>query len=411
MNEEGSVMDHEWLDAPIGIDAYRWVTRGSCRTLLAVVHSMVSCHRLLDVVDLVESDPRVQVVFTVAPDVFNAGVERHLHRLGALVIPWAQAIRETFDMALAASQGCLYSIHAPLMVMAHGAGHARMMHPPRAGGHRTRQPVVYGLDAPRLTRDGRVLASAIVLTHQSEREILRRQCPEALPAAVVTGDICFDRLSAGVAQRRRYRRHLGVGDGERLVVVSSTWGRDGAFGGTPDLLPRLMDGLPDGRLAALLHPAVWGAHGRRQVEAWTRDCREAGLILPDPGDDWRALIAAADAVIGDHGSVTAYAAGIGSPVLTLSGPRPHPAAPGSAQEYVMSHAGRLDLAAPIDAQVAAARPLDADRVTSLLTSHPGQAGRRLRRAIYRLLRLSEPGRHRPVRPVPAGEPVRLDAAS
>jgi hypothetical protein len=404
-------MDHEWLDAPIGIDAYRWVTRESCRTLLAVVHSIVSCHRLLDVVDLVESDPRVQVVFTVAPDVFNDGVERYLHRLGALVVPWSQATRETFDVALAASQGGLHSIHAPLLAMAHGACHAKVMPTPGATGRSARGSVVYGLDAPRLVRDGRVLASAIALAHQSEREVLRRQCPEALPAAVVTGDICFDRLTASVAHRDIYRRHLGVGDDEHLVVVSSTWGRDGAFGGAADLLPRIMDRLPDGRIAALLHPAVWGAHGRRQVKAWTRDCREAGLILPDPSDDWRALIAAADMVIGDHGSVTAYAASIGSPILIVSARWPHLAARGSAQAYVMDRASRLDLGRPIDAQMSAARPLDIARVASLLTSHPGQASRRLRRVIYRLLRLIEPGMHRPAAPVPMGRPGRMDVPS
>jgi hypothetical protein len=395
-------MDHEWLTVPIGIDAHRWISRAGCRTVLVVVHSIVSCHRLLDVVDLIESDARVQVVFTVAPDVFNGGVERYLRDLGALVVGWPQAIREPFDLALAASYGGLHELHAPLVVMAHGAGHSKVVRPPRQGGPLVGEPAVYGLDTQRLIRDGRVLPSAIVVAHDAEREVLRRQCPDALPAVVVTGDVCFDRLAASMPLRPEYRRALQVGDAQTLVVVSSTWGRDGTFGGIPDLLPTIVDALPADRfrVAALLHPAVWGAHGRRQVQAWTRDCREAGLILPDPTDDWRALIAAADRLVGDHGSVTAYAAAVGVPVLRLGTARSSRPARESAQAFVLRHAGRLDLRRPLRPQLLAARPLDAARVAGVLTSHPREASGRLRSMIYRLLRLPEPGQHRQATPVP-----------
>ena len=119
---------------------------------------MASCHRLLDIVDLVESDARVQTVFTVAPDVFNAGVAAHLERLGALVVPWQQAVREPFDLAIAASHGGLHELHAPVMLVAHGAGRSRLVRPPAFGGLPVAEPSVYGLDAPRLVRDGRVVA-------------------------------------------------------------------------------------------------------------------------------------------------------------------------------------------------------------------------------------------------------------
>ncbi|MDI5940006.1 hypothetical protein QLR68_18030, partial [Micromonospora sp. DH15] len=88
----------EWSASPIGIDASRWVSRSGCRTVLVVAHTITSCQRLLDVIEYVESDPRVQLVFTVAPDVFNPHVRRFLDRLGALVLPWHQAVREQFDL-------------------------------------------------------------------------------------------------------------------------------------------------------------------------------------------------------------------------------------------------------------------------------------------------------------------------
>jgi hypothetical protein len=394
-------MDHDWLDAPIGIDSDRWVSRTCSRTLLVVVHSLVSCLRLLDALDVMESDERIQVIFTIAPDVFNSGVAGHLRELGALVLSWAQATRETFDLALAAAYGGLHQIHAPLIVMAHGAGYGKTVRPPASGGPLLENPVVYGLDAQRLVRDGRVVPSAIILAHRAERDILRAQCPDALPAAVVAGDITFDRLVASIAHRQDYRRSLDVGDQQTLVVVSSTWGPDGVFGGVPDLLPGLMDQLPADRfrVAALLHPAVWEAHGRRQILAWTGDCRAAGLILPGPTTDWRALVVAADQLVGDHGSVTAYAASVGVPVLLLGGHGRTPA-PHSAQELIANEAVRLDLDRPLAAQLRAARPLDAGRVAGLLTSRPGRAGADLRRLAYRLLRLRAPAQHRRIAPVP-----------
>lgn len=393
---------HDWLPTPVGIDAVRWLTRTGCRTVLGVVHTIASCHRLLDVVDHIESDPRVQVVFTVAPDAFNHGVAHHLRQLGALVLPWTQATNQHFDLALAAASGGLHEVHAPLVVMAHGAGRGKLTRARPHGGPVVSRPAVYGLDAQRLTRDGRVLASALVLSHDNERQVLQRQCPEALAVAVVAGDPCYDRLVASVTWRDRYRHALGLADGQELVVVASTWGRDGLFGNAPDLLPRLMDQLPAAgfRVAALLHPAVWGAHGHRQVRAWLRECREAGLILPDPTQDWRALVVAADHLIGDHGSVTTYGAAIGRPVLHL--PTPPGVAvtsAGSAQDLVAATAGRLDPDRPVLAQLRAARPLDQQAVAAALTARPGQAGLLLGRTIYRLLGLASPGRHRRARPV------------
>src|SRR5512142_2983094 len=137
---------HDWRPAPVGSDAQRLITRVGCRNVLVVVHTIVSCHRLLDVIDHIESDPRVQLVFTVAPGAFHHGVDGHLRRLGALVLPWAQATRESFDLAIAAAYEGLHEIHAPLMMMAHGAGHGKLAALRASGGPLLARRPVYGLD-------------------------------------------------------------------------------------------------------------------------------------------------------------------------------------------------------------------------------------------------------------------------
>ncbi|GAB3816771.1 hypothetical protein [Micromonospora zhanjiangensis] len=375
-----------------------------------MAHTIASCHRLLDVIDLLESDPRVQLVFTVAPDVFNHQVQRFLDRSGALVLPWHQAARERFDLGLAAAHGGLHQLHAPLLLMAHGAGHGKRVRPGPYGGPVLADPPVYGLDAQRLIHGGRVLPTALALSHDQELEVLRRQCPEAVEAAVVVGDPCADRLVASLPWRRDYRRGLGLGERQELVVVSSTWGRDGVFGRWPDLLPQLMTQLPPDRyrIAALLHPAVWDAHGHRQIRAWLRDCLDSGLLLPDPTEDWRGPVVAADHLIGDHGSVTAYAAAIGCPALLLPGLRSVPAA-GTPQHLLAASASRLDPRRPLPPQLSRAAGVDRQAMMAALTSRPGDAGVLLRRTMYRLLQLTEPGRHRKTGPVPVPGPGRWRA--
>ncbi|MZD04412.1 hypothetical protein GTW43_04860, partial [Streptomyces sp. SID5785] len=162
-----------------------------------------------------------------------------------------------------------------------------------------------------LAEDGTPVADALVLSHPEQDERLRGVCPEAAHTGIVAGDPCWDRLLAARPLRERYRRALGVPPGRRLVLLSSTWGPDALFGDggddvLPSLLPRLTSELPlDAyRCAAVLHPNVWHGHGPGQVRAWLDRARRAGLALIDPLHGWRQALLAADAVIGDHGSVT-----------------------------------------------------------------------------------------------------------
>ncbi|GLZ31941.1 hypothetical protein Lesp02_41290 [Lentzea sp. NBRC 105346] len=384
----------EWLQVPVGLDAPRWVTRPGLLTVLVVVHTVTSGQRLLEAIELVERDARVQVVYTRAPDVFANGVDDFLDATKGVVLSWEQAIRERFDLAVAAAYGGLPQLHAPLVVMPHGAGYGK------TSGDGA---VVYGLDAQRLTHNGKLLAEAVVLSHEHQLDVLRAQCPSAVDAAVVAGDPCYDRMIASLPHRDRYRADLGVGPGENLVVVSSTWGTQSLFARFADLVPRLLDELPSRHcVAALMHPAVWFGHGERQVRAWLADSADAGLKVIGPHVDWRAVLVAADHVVADHGSVGVYAAAIGRPVL-LAEPAPHAVTSGgSAQDVLRRNAVTCRMDRPLRGQLEEAhdRAEDLrDLVAGLLTSCPGRSTALIREAMYRLLGLSVPGKHRAPEPV------------
>ncbi|MCG8919044.1 hypothetical protein L6E12_25005 [Actinokineospora sp. PR83] len=392
--------DQEWVSVPVGIGAERWVTRGGCKKVVVAVHTVVAGQRLLDVVDLVEQDPQVQVVYTRAPDVLGGGVERFLRTIGALVIPWQQAIRERFDLCLAASCGGVEKLHGPLVLLPHGAGYGK-----RLDG----DGPVYGLDAQRLTHDGRVLPSLLVLSHEGQRETLARQCPEAVGVAEVIGDPCYDRMALSTGNRQAYRDAFGLAAGQELVVVTSTWGPDSLFSRDSGIFARLTGELDPRRflVAAAIHPAVWSGHGHRQVRAWL--ARAAGLVLVEPERDWRPAVVAADHVVGDPSSTMVYAAAIGRSVLPVPGGDRNTAA-GSPQHRIgtTAPAWRTDRTARSQLHRAAAAldPALGARVVGDLTSRPGAAHRVLRERLYRLLDAPMPGRHRrpdPV-PVPTAEP-------
>ncbi|MFD9891561.1 hypothetical protein ACFWY9_19670 [Amycolatopsis sp. NPDC059027] len=99
------------------------------RTVLAIVHNITAATRLFDVVALYAGDHRIQTVFTCpGSSAFTAGTEEYLRGRGVPVLPWPDAIRMTFDWAIAASWGGdLHEVRAPLTVVPHGMGYNKFL--------------------------------------------------------------------------------------------------------------------------------------------------------------------------------------------------------------------------------------------------------------------------------------------
>ncbi|OKI36598.1 hypothetical protein A6A25_21225 [Saccharothrix sp. CB00851] len=374
--------------------------------MLGVVHNVTSATRLFDVLPLVATDPRIQVLFTcTGSSAFTPGTAEHLADLGVQAIDWAQAERTPFDLAIASSYGGpLERLNAPLAVLPHGMGYNKYLKPetgnrkPETGN---RKPV-FGLSPEWLTHDGRLIPSSVILSHTEQLDRLRLSCPQAVPAAVVAGDPCFDRMLAGVPLRATYRAALGVRSGQRLVVVSSTWGPGSLYDRAADVVRRLRLELPldEYRIALALHPNTWFGHSPWQVGMWLDECARAGVVVLPPEEGWRAALVAADVVVGDHGSVTFYGAALGRPVL-LAAAAPDAVDPASAVGRFIDKADHLALDRPLRDQLDAARMSDElAGIAALVSSVPGRAAPLLRTEFYRRLRLDEPPEEPEVRTVP-----------
>ncbi|WP_442805283.1 hypothetical protein [Streptomyces sp. GMY02] len=391
------------------------------RRVLLVVHNVTSAGRLLDLVPLFHDDFRVQLLVTsTGSSVFQGGIQELFAELELPVLPWEQALSTPVDLAVSASFGGeLAQIKGHLSVISHGVGYTKRLGKPGAGsrepgagsrepGAGSREPT-FGLSSEWLLDEGEPFVDGLVLSHPEQLERLARVCAPAVPAAVLAGDPCFDRMLAAVPYRERFRRALGLRRGQRLVVLNSTWNPEGLFGSgggqdvLPGLLPRLAAELPadDYRLAAVLHPNIWYGHGPGQIRVWLDRARRAGLALIDPVRAWRQALLAADLVLGDFGAVSYYAAALGTPVL-LAADGAGVLDPQAPLADFVRHAPRLDPLAPLRPQVEGAlaghRPDPAP--ARFVTSEPARSAELLRRHFYTLLGLPEPAAPASLEPLP-----------
>ncbi|MGC5346819.1 hypothetical protein ACPXCE_04285 [Streptomyces sp. DT24] len=399
-----SMSDAHRRHVPTRLDSERWITRKIHRRLLVVVHTVTAGQRLLEAIHLLQGDSRILVCFTAGPDVFSSGVEEFLEGLRGLVLPWDQAVQTEFDLALAAGHGGLHELHAPVIVLPHGAGHNKFV-PAGGRGREVAERGVYGLSRQRLIRDGRVIPEAIVLAHHEELTRLGRECPEAVPVAEVVGDPCYDRMTASIASRALYREALHVRSRQRLVVACSTWGPRSLLGQRWELLERLVTELPQDeyRVALLMHPHVWTAHSEWQILSWLAVLESLGLIVISPYADWIGALVAADYIVGDHGSVSLYGAMTGVPVLMGNLPDAD-VDPGSPLAELGSFAPRVRDDRPLHRQLSRSsttyHPHRHAQVARRISSEPGQFAPRMRALIYRKLRLRAPAVRLDTEPAP-----------
>ncbi|TNC27315.1 hypothetical protein [Amycolatopsis alkalitolerans] len=369
----------------------RWSTVRAEKTVLAVVHNTTAATRLFDILPLFAEDPRVETVFTCpGSSAFTRGTGAFLARAGITeVLPWKQALRRRSDFAIAASYGGdLHEIDAPLMVVPHGMGYNKYLETGGTNG-------VFGLSSPWLLHRGETVPSVIVLSHAEQRTRLAEACPQALGAAVVAGDPSFDRMLASLPLRETYRQAFGVRPGQRLVVVSSTWGASSLYGTDPDLVRRLATRLDlDGyRLVVALHPNIAGHHSPWQVRMWLADCARAGVLVLPSELLWGPALVAADLTIGDHGSVSFYSAALGTPLLLATAPT-GAVDPKSPVGRLLEISPRFDAGADPEPQLnrllARHEPDTFAAITDLTTSLPRRSAIALRETIYRWLDLPAP---------------------
>ncbi|WP_219690527.1 hypothetical protein [Streptomyces anatolicus] len=403
--------DIPFLRVPVGHDAHRWSTFPGERRLVVATRTLTSTIRVLETLpSVLRADPRVTVVFAHDPtSAFGDGSLDLLYDSGCRVMPWDQLAHIDPDLILSASENIeVPEGDCPVLVLPHGIGFQKYVPDSRAPRSR-----LSGVAPDALLEAGR--AWTAVSHPEQERQLLAAH-PKSAGRTLLIGDPCLDELLVSADRRDGYRRALGVADGQRLVLVSSTWGPTSLIGRDPGLPARLLAGLPwdEYRVALVLHPNVWAAHGAWYLRALQAEALDAGLLLIPPVHDWRPALVAADAVIGDHGSVTLYGAALGKPLaLAAYGTD---AVPGTAGADLAGLAPRYDPEASPLPQIEAVVRDHADEperyapVAARAFDTPGTALARLRTALYDLLRLEPPAAAAPPAPLALTAPGNSAAA-
>ncbi|RJQ74360.1 hypothetical protein D5S17_23110 [Pseudonocardiaceae bacterium YIM PH 21723] len=370
--------------------------------MLVLVPHMPAADRLFDILPLFDGDHRIQQTFVV-PDLNDPTDKpaRLIQDRDGHLVSWLQARHTRYDLALSAGRDGSDMVDAPVVLLAHGATKYQTKAPVHRDDRRT-VPIT-GLERHDLIRRGHLVASALMLANHGELRWLREVCPEAEPTAVVGGDLCFDRMRASARLREVYRQALGVADGQRLVLVSSTWRTESTFGRHAELVRRLLDELPHRRyvVCAALHPNIWETHSGFQVRSWLADCLGDGLRLLPDGRFWQASVMAADLVLGDHGSVTQYSAACDVPVV-LAATGTEARTPNSVGDLLSARAPVLDMSEPLQPQLDSAieehAPGRHRLIADLVTGRHGESAAVFRETMYRLLDLPEPDRPAVTRP-------------
>lgn len=396
------------LRVPVGPDAHRWSTFQAEKTLVVAARTLTSTIRVLECLPvLLRDDSRVSVVFAYDPtSAFSDGVLDLLHDEGCRVMPWEQIGRlegrSAPDLILSASENIdVPEGDCPVLVLPHGVGFQK-----RVPDSRSARDRLSGVVPDALLEAGRAW---LAVSHPDQEEQLVDAHPKTAGRTLLVGDPCLDELRGSLSQRGAYRRALGVEDGRRLVMVSSTWGPTSLLGGDPDLPRRLLGSLPhdEFRVGLIAHPNVWSAHGSWQVRSVLAAALDAGLLLMPPVREWRPALVAADLVIGDHGSVTLYGCSLGTPVLLAAFGEDSVA--GTAAGGLARLAPRLRPRAGLLPQVEDAidtyEPRRYASVVRQAFAEPGRAYARLRTAVYELMKLPEPGWPTAVPPLPPPVPA------
>jgi hypothetical protein len=362
-----------------------WYSMNCERTVLAVVRSVNTTLALIDGLPDLLHDRRVEVVFTVMPRQRDANFERWMRKLvmeaGIRQIPWEEAVGKRFDLVVTAShEGRLSDLSGHMLILSHGTGVGKYLALPPDG----RLPV---------SDDGES-TTTMVLSHSEQRSYYAPEQDERA-RFLVAGDPWRDRLCASRHRTSFYRAALGVNEDTNLIAVSSTWGEHSLIATNPDLPVKMLRDLPcdEYRVALILHPNVWFGHSTWQVRAWMREAIDAGLLLVPPHDSWRGALVAADAFVGDHGSMMLHAGALGIPLAFGSTSNNELIDGGPSAELearlprVYPH---LPLAPQLERVFSEHSPSSNRAVIERVFDHPGKSHAMLRRAMYDLMDVDEP---------------------
>ncbi|MFJ7219432.1 hypothetical protein [Amycolatopsis sp. NPDC098790] len=344
--------------------------------------------------------PHIKFVVEEGSD-FARGLGSHIEKIGHHLLTREEAKATRFDVILAAhATAALGELNGSVVVAPHGAGYNRLV---PSSTESDEHPT--GLAPIQLTTpSGEIIPQVIVMSHEDQIALLAASVPGAVGRAVVVGDPVFDRIVASKKRREEFRDRFKVRPGQKLVAVTSTWGKNATMATAKRLIQLLLGQLPmdQYRVLLIMHPNIWSADSPAAVKDKLRDELDSGLVIVPPRTPWEAGLIAADITLGDHSSLSIYAASIGCRFLLASDGREE-LVPDSPLARLCAQATMLDVDGDLRRQIEDHLSLpprfSADEIASTIFQEKGKSWANLRavvRGAAGLPDLAEPPRMTPV---------------
>ena len=244
---------------------------------------------------------------------------------------------------------------------------------------------------------GRVMYSCIFATSEHEKRIAVGYDREYESIVKVVGSLQDDQLLDMMNQRRAIRKSFGIKDEEIAVFIVSTWGQNCLFRRWGAAIINEAQKIKHKyRFIISIHPLEYRDNpaGKEKLQQYFKLLDEEGFLIREPSEDWKKYLIACDLIITDHTALSAHGALIKRPFVYVPLPDDviEPESPISMLKNIspVLQDDARDLNEKIE-EALTKYPYDRlDEVAKAINSCPGESKKRIKRAIYDLLKLEQP---------------------
>jgi len=237
--------------------------RAQKRVLLAV-HTLLTMKYISRHLEILRGDDRLAFSATQGADLYSPGVTEALPGLGVPIVPFEEAVRQPWDLAL-------FATHGGAVFLRGASSKVHIQHGLGAGKRVDGSNFTYGREWA--LWEGRPKYDIMLESSYATMRRAIRAVPELAGHIAVVGDLFCDDVLAGMPHRETFRAQLGIEPGQTAVLFMSTWGphgllplRGAALLDAAQRLPAQYKGL------VTMHNHLWS--GRTdQPSPWPVVCR------------------------------------------------------------------------------------------------------------------------------------------
>ncbi len=366
---------------------FRHHSKGFERKTLLIAQNQLMLSRINEIVDLVAKDTNITWYCTTSnPPVDSAELIQDIHQCGYTYVHPYYASIHLWDLIIVADHSLTqhFNKSIPTLCIDHGLGDSKLILGSDERYHYARCNVLTKKKQPAYT----------CIFESSERRKIEaiKDIPVLKDHISVVGHIVADKIIMMNQNRAEIRRKLGYTDKDIVFMICSTHGKQSMMDSIgPDIIEQALH-LPENyKLILSAHFLHWQST-QKNIGKLLLSYRSKRVRVCEPKDDFISCLVASDIGIFDFTSASLIFSILNRPVVYI--PFPHGIISKiSPLWHLYSKAPRVN--EPKDLNVIIQNSLDdyptaiLQSTSSDLVSYPGEASKRIKQELYRLLNLPQ----------------------